>query len=671
MKKLLGTILLLLIALGTPIEAQVHEFGLGETARKGPSPGPPPSPETIQENARKLSLQARVSQLMVVTLQGGPMPDSSDKALLTQYPPGGVILPPVMRPSTVPGYIAAVRALSAGPSKGIPLLIGSDLHALPRQSNRETMGRFAQLPSLLSIGATGDQTIADRYARLVGEQLKIMGFNFFLGPPLSLGPVLPEARGSLACLGDDPAFVGAAGAGIVTTLKSMGIVAMPMGFPGGGHNRGAQQSAVLLTPGPHVAARDMAPFAQTIHAGALILHVGNTLAPTLDSSGIPASLSQTVIKGHLRDKLGFTGVILAGPIDSTEVGNVQDPSQAAMRALEAGADMLSWNTAGQRVKKTVDLIVNAINNGEFDESIINAALERIVTMKTTHLLAPAPTATERKAETLEKSKRFPNETRAIEQRAITIVRNADNLLPLTKTASLPIGVTGIAGATELKEALEKRLRRVSLQTIATARHLGEIEDFEIKRLTQRGAGLRTVVCVLAPGLKNRSNERLVKGLQAAGMKVIVVLLGYPRELHTLADADAIVLSYGDPASCDQTMLAVADVLVGTAPIAAIAPPPAPVVSAGQPCVFDVRHFLRSPAGRLPVAAGDDFPAGSGLVYALEPLIKKAAWDFGDGERAKQARVEHVYAAPGTYSVTLTVSGRNGKTTNAQATITVH
>jgi hypothetical protein len=44
------------------------------------------------------------------------------------------------------------------------------------------------------------------------------------------------------------------------------------------------------------------------------------------------------------------------------------------------------------------------------------------------------------------------------------------------------------------------------------------------------------------------------------------------------------------------------------------------------------------------------PAGGGLSYA---------WDFGDGATASGATVNHTYAQPGTYTVRLTVGGRNG------------
>jgi PKD repeat protein len=49
---------------------------------------------------------------------------------------------------------------------------------------------------------------------------------------------------------------------------------------------------------------------------------------------------------------------------------------------------------------------------------------------------------------------------------------------------------------------------------------------------------------------------------------------------------------------------------------------------------------------------------------------KYAWDFGDGHSSPVAEVSHVYAQPGTYTVTLLVTDTYGQTAQAATTITV-
>jgi PKD repeat protein len=52
------------------------------------------------------------------------------------------------------------------------------------------------------------------------------------------------------------------------------------------------------------------------------------------------------------------------------------------------------------------------------------------------------------------------------------------------------------------------------------------------------------------------------------------------------------------------------------------------------------------------------------------MIKRVDWDFGDGKRAKQAQTTHTYAAPGTYTVTLSVTDRKDVVSNGTFQIVV-
>ncbi|MEW5827026.1 MAG: PKD domain-containing protein [Candidatus Bipolaricaulota bacterium] len=57
-------------------------------------------------------------------------------------------------------------------------------------------------------------------------------------------------------------------------------------------------------------------------------------------------------------------------------------------------------------------------------------------------------------------------------------------------------------------------------------------------------------------------------------------------------------------------------------------------------------------------------------YDPDGSIRRYAWDFGDGEKATGATVDHVYAQAGTHDVTLTVTDRRGARSTASVTIRV-
>ena len=53
------------------------------------------------------------------------------------------------------------------------------------------------------------------------------------------------------------------------------------------------------------------------------------------------------------------------------------------------------------------------------------------------------------------------------------------------------------GTEELWKALQKPLKHVAMQPITTARHIGDIQRFEIERLTRSMGQFRTLICVLS------------------------------------------------------------------------------------------------------------------------------------------------------------------------------
>ncbi|MCC6490471.1 MAG: hypothetical protein IT364_23505 [Candidatus Hydrogenedentes bacterium] len=674
-----GLVLLACCLVG-PALAQRNETGLGASLSDAVDKpkGPPKAEEVAPEPAdpsldqegvtlQKLSLRERVAQLMLVTLMGAPSPDMSDREFLARYTPGGVILPPIARPASVADYITALRQMPMERTSGIAMLIGTNLYDLPRRGNAKVAGSFIPMPSLLAVAAANDPEITGRLSKLAAEHLKVMGFNFHLGPSLELAPTLPGAEGGSACLGSDPRFVAENGAVIAKAMLDSQIISMPMGFPGGGANRVPKMPAILLTPAPLLKDQELLPFTKAIEAGADILHVGNTLVPTLDPSNVPASMSAVVMRDTLRQQMGFEGVIVAGPMDTNDIAIKHDPTEAAMLALEAGADMIYWNQAGQRVMRTVDKIVAAIESGLMSQEIVDSALARVMALKKEHKLLEREFPKAKDAEALGKKKSYANEAYEIERRSITLVQNRGNVLPLNKAASVPVGVTGVAGVDALANALEEYIKPVSRQRIGTAKYGGEIYDFEIDRLTSHIRGIKTVVVIVTPDLRISSQLRLIGALQEAGVRVTVVLLGYPSILPELVDAEAIVLSYTSPEAADASMRAVADVLVGQGPLGILPAVRDVKAKVGVPMSFSVLDVIRAPSGILPVTIEEPFVAGMSVPYDPTFSLKKVEWDFGDGKQSKDFFLERAYESPGRYPITLTVTDKKKQT----ATRTLH
>lgn len=610
-----------------------------------------------------MTLQQKVAHLMMVTMTGVHQPNAQDLGFLKAYTPGAAIIPKILKPDFAALYVMKLRGVQQ--LSGVPMWVGTNLYRLTR-TDRDEFSEFIQLPSPLSLAAAHDTATTQAVAELMAEHLSMMGFNLHLGPSLEMSPTLASAEGTVYSLGSDVDFIGDTYEIFRTVFDQHGIVSVPLGFPGGGTNRPKKSSAVLLTPTGVLKETDLAPYIRAVEAKAPLIHVGNTLVPTLDPASPPACVSEAVISGLLRKDLGYEGIIVAGPMDSQDVGGILDPAEAAIRALRHGADMIYWNGAGSTEMRAVDNIVLAVTEKRLDESRIDEALKRVLAYKFAHLLAEVAVK-ESGAAPLEKQKQLAKRVQAIEQQSITVVQNNGGLLPLTKDGSMPIGVTGIVGVDILTKALEKHIKPISQQLITTARHIGEIKDFEIERVTSHIRGIRTMVCVFTDTDKPEGQVQLVREIQAKGAKVVVILLGYPRNLPYLAAADAVVLAYCDPTKYAETIAAMGNILTGVTPIGFRDINRDINVKSGESRTFNAHDFVRMPAGRLPVTLSERFPVGTSAPYNTQALLKKVQWDFGDGEKSKDARTTHTYATAGRFPVSLSVTTTEG----ASASFTFH
>ena len=643
----------------TVVRAQEQDTGLGTVVdRTQTAPPPAPKPESDEEPdaaeslIKELSLVARVSQLMIFKLEGISRPLSGERGLIRDFPPGGLIIPRITRPRDAAEYVSLLRSSDIESKQKIPLLIGIDLFSLAREETRPIQP-YLNIPSMLTWAGAGASDATRGLARIIAQDLRRMGFNLHLGPSLELASIVPSEEGNVYNFGSDPAFIAAVTDQIAEVMAEEGIIWLPMGFPGGGENRGKKGPAVLLTPKSQLRGLDLLPYETAIQAGVEMIHVGNTLIPTLDTR-VMASASPIVMTDLLRNILDFEGLVVAGPMDADAVRMGRGSSEAAVLALQAGADMLYWEKGGIRIIRAIGTIVKAVGDGTIDEALVNTAFERVIRFKESQGLLERPKPKSKDAEKLTKERAKAKEPYQIERRAVTLVKNDGDVLPLSEEESMPIYIAGSYGVYELADAAKEYMQPILRQRIASARHVGRIEDFEIERIVRATGGAKTMICVLSGDIAPAGQMRLIKILREAGSKVVVVFLGHPANVAYFEEADAIVLAYADPNTIGVTMNAVADVLMGNGPVEILPALRDLDLSVNQESTFDVYDVIRSPTGRLPVSMAEPYVAGYAVSYRPVLALERIAWDFGDGAKSRDRVAVHSYNEPGQYQVTLTI-----------------
>ncbi len=275
----------------------------------------------------------------------------------------------------------AVRASAGGPS----LIVASDEEGGDVTRLQVTTG--SSLPGNAALGAVDDVALTERCARAFGALLAYAGITYDLAPCLDVAsePLNPVI--GVRSFGADPALVARHGAAFATGLRAAGVRSCGKHFPGHGATRTDSHLALprLDVPLDVLAMRDEAPFA----CGVDSVMTAHVVVPALGPD--PATLSAWAAQ-RVR-ALGIEGPIITDALGMRAVADLYEMGEAAVRALEAGADLLCLDAPTGRdpqrdFESAVSGIEAALTSGRLSAQSLAEKYERNLTLTGT----PAPDA---------------------------------------------------------------------------------------------------------------------------------------------------------------------------------------------------------------------------------------------------------------------------------------
>ena len=108
-----------------------------------------------------------------------------------------------------------------------------------------------------------------------------------------------------------------------------------------------------------------------------MIMVGHMTMTEIDSEN-PASLSNAVITGILREQMGYDGIIITDSLSMSAITDLYTSGEAAVKAIEAGCDMLLCIS---NVSGAIDAVTEAVDTGTISEARIDESVMRILTAK--------------------------------------------------------------------------------------------------------------------------------------------------------------------------------------------------------------------------------------------------------------------------------------------------
>ena len=109
-----------------------------------------------------------------------------------------------------------------------------------------------------------------------------------------------------------------------------------------------------------------------------MIMVSHISLPNVIGYVTPASLSPYLLKNILREQMGFDGVIITDAMNMRAITNLHTSADAAVLAVQAGADMILMP---EDLWGAYTAIVHAVRDGQIRESDIDAAVTRILKIK--------------------------------------------------------------------------------------------------------------------------------------------------------------------------------------------------------------------------------------------------------------------------------------------------
>ena len=298
---------------------------------------------------------------------------------LQKYPVGGVVLSGknIADQHQLLSFTEALK--NAGK---IPLFIAVDEEGglVARLANTPALN-LHRYESAMAVGKSGDPEDAADMGKTIGSYLRLYGFNMNFAPVADVftNP-LNTVIGSRA-FSTDAGTVAQMTRAFADELQQNRIIPVFKHFPG--HGDTAEDShtglAVSYKTWEEMLACEWLPYETLTKLDCVM--TAHVATPNVTGNMLPSTMSEEILRGVLRDELGFSGVILTDSMDMGAITEAYTPGEAAVQCILAGCDMV---LGPENLQEAYDALLSAVKNGDIPEERIDESVMRILTLKSAY-----------------------------------------------------------------------------------------------------------------------------------------------------------------------------------------------------------------------------------------------------------------------------------------------
>ena len=431
----------------------------------------------------------------------------------------------------------------------VPLLVGGDFE---RGASMRVEGTTV-FPQAMAFGAAGDPEFSRFEGQVTAREARALGVQWVYYPVADVNNNPDNPIINIRSFGENPlvvaSFVVAFIEGAHADKKNY-VLTTAKHFPGHGDTATDSHLNMGTITGDRARLEsvELVPFKAAIAAGVDAIMTAHLAVPALAPPDLPATLSPAILTGLLRNELGFKGLVITDALDMRGIANGFTTGDACVRALEAGADTLLMPSDPDAA---IQAVVKAIESGRISRQRLLESVVKILAAKEKLGLDRKRFVDLEAISDVIDSPESEARAQEIADRAVTLVRNQGNIVPLADPAAACYVVLGegrySAEGQTFAQEVRKRSRTAALATLDNSSSRDDVED-AIHKLPE-SCGVFAVAAFASVAAYRGSIglggelPHALEMLAAAGKPVVFVSLGNPYLLRSFPNVAAYLATF--------------------------------------------------------------------------------------------------------------------------------
>lgn len=332
-------------------------------------------------------------------------------------------------------------------------------------------------PWPMTLGAVKDTVLLRKLGQRMGEQEKRLGIHYSFSPVLDINTNPKNPIIGNRSFGASKERVIRQAMAVMKGHHDMGILTSGKHFPG--HGDTAQDSHKTLPTvsfsSERIKSIELDPYRELIDAGLSSVMIAHLNVPSLAEEGLPTSLSKKVIQNLLIDEMGFSGLIVTDALNMKGVSEYSKVKNIDLTAFKAGHDLL---LISNDIPEGIKVISEAYKAGEITETRLARSVKKILKAKyKVGLSNYKPVLTQNLIQDLNTSRDTALYAEAM-GKALTLIKNKNNLLPLKKVNRLGHLPLGDASSSSFQSQLARYQKVTTLTEITPSNALEKTRNLD-------------------------------------------------------------------------------------------------------------------------------------------------------------------------------------------------